>query len=307
MKAVLQEAGMSRQNYHKRYWRYKRKAFYHKRLIHIMHEVRNDHPKMSPEVIYRKIQPESMGRDQFVTLANANGFKVSQKRNYRVTTDSRGVKKLPNEIEGKELTNMNMVWVSDITYYELGGSFVYITTVMDLYSRRVLGGVLSRSLKAEETTIKALTMALRTRNTGSYNWNLIFHSDGGSQYYSRAFKNLREQYQIKGSMAEIVYDNPHAERVLGTIKNDYLIPYGAVSYEQLEKDLARTMNLYNRDRPHEGCMGMAPVEFEQYICGLKEGKRPKVKVKFLEKSTFSTDVHKRKKKQKRKINDGSNM
>lgn len=300
MKAVYEEAGMSRQNFHKRYWQYKHKAFYHKRLIHIMHDVREDHPKMSPEVIYYKIQPEGLGRDQFISLANANGFKVSQKYNYRVTTDSRGVRKLPNEIEGKELTNINMVWVSDITYYELGDSFVYITIVMDLYSRRVLGGVLSRTLKADETTMKALTIALTTRNIDTYKWRLIFHSDGGSQYYSHAFKNLREQYQIKGSMAEIVYENPHAERVLGTIKNDYLIPYGAESYERLENDLAKTLNLYNRDRPHEGCQGMTPVEFERYICGLTAGEKPKVEVKSLEKSTFSTDVHKRKKKQKRK-------
>ncbi len=66
-------------------------------------------------------------------------MKVRRYRNYRRTTDSRGVKRFPNLIEGLELTGVNQAYASDITYYEIEKKFYYLTFIMDLYSRRIVG------------------------------------------------------------------------------------------------------------------------------------------------------------------------
>lgn len=300
MSMVYEQTGTSRQNFHKRYCQLQARKAFHKRLIHIMHEVRQDHPRMSAKQMYKMINPEGIGRDRFFALAKENGLHVVQKRNKRQTTDSRGLRKLANKIEGKTLTDINQVWVSDITYYELSDHFAYVTIVMDLYSKRILGSVSSRTLKTEFTTLAALKMALHTRGIDDYKGKLIFHSDGGSQYYARDFKQLRDKYGIEGSMAEFVYENAHAERVIGTLKNEYLIPYAPKDDKQLSRDLSKTAGLYNKERPHSSCEDMPPVTFEHYIFSLQQSYKPNVKVTETEKSTQSTVINKKKKEAKKK-------
>lgn len=109
-------------------------------------------------------------------------------------------------------------------YYEMGGQFYYLTFIMDLFSRRIVGFAVSDNLRTESTTLVALEVALAGRETLSP--GLIFHSDGGGQYYCKEFLKLTRLHDIRNSMCESVYENPNAERVNGTIKNSYLKHYG---------------------------------------------------------------------------------
>ena len=227
-----------------------------------MHEVREDHPKMGAKAMYKLLQPKSMGRVKFRQIYNEAGFKLYQAKNYRKTTDSEGTKYFDNLIEGYELTGVNQIYVSDITYYELSKRFYYLTFVMDLYSRRIKGFSASKTMFTEDTTIPALKMSLRGLSEGQRR-GLIFHSDGGGQYYSKKFQEITKEAKMRNSMGKTVYENIHAERVNGTIKNDYLKEYTPKSYKQLQKELKRAVKMYNMQRPHQSLNWMSPAEYEE--------------------------------------------
>ena len=79
---------------------------------------------------------------------------------------------------------------------------------------------------------------------------LIFHSDGGGQYFDKEFLKLTSLHQFKNSMCEFAWENGQAERINGVIKNNYLIHRTIKSYEELVTEVDRTVYLYNHDKPH---------------------------------------------------------
>ena len=134
---------------------------------------------------------------------------------------------------------------------------------MDQYSRRIIGYSASKTLSTENTTIPALKMAL-TRIKGNEQVKPIIHSDGGGQYYSNAFLNLTRGC-LRNSMCESVYENPHAERINGTIKNSYLKGYHPTSLNDLERKLNKAVYMYNYEKSHSSINHYTPVAFEQKI------------------------------------------
>lgn len=200
-----------------------------------------------------------MGRDRFIEFYKEQGLTLFKTKNFRRTTDSSGVTRFPNLLSGLELTHVNQALVSDITYFDLNGRFVYITFIMDLYSRKIKGYSLAKTLRTQETTIPALKLAMQKVPK---NIRAIIHSDGGGQYYSREFMAMTKNRFIN-SMAESVYENAHAERVNGTIKNDYLIPSGPKDFNHLNKLLSQSVEKYNNHRPHQSLRYLTPTEFER--------------------------------------------
>ena len=166
--------------------------------------------------------------------------------------------------EGLEVTRVNQVWVSDITYYRLADRFYYLTFIMDLFTRKIVGRHCSPSLRTEHTTIPVLTMAINCRK-GINLTGLILHSDGGGQYYSKEFISITSKAGIVNSMCESVYENPHAERLNGTIKNQYIIPYQPITYQALIKAQIKSVRMYNEQKPHRALRGLTPDEFESRI------------------------------------------
>lgn len=234
-------------------------------LLPIIMQIREDHPRLSCREIYFMLKPKYTGRDRFEAFCYRHGFKVENQKNWYRTTDSLGVIRFPNLIlELDELTDVNQVWVSDITYYQIGEAIYYMTFITDLFSRAIVGYCASKSLLTEDTTLRALKMALKTRMIRKDS-GLIIHSDGGGQYYSKKFTFLTASYGMLNSMGVDVYENPHAERVNGIIKNDYLIPYQPKNYDELEKMLTKAVNLYNTIRPHKSLKRLAPHVFEKLI------------------------------------------
>ena len=207
-----------------------------------------------------------MGRDKFEVFCFARGFRVARTRNYRITTDSRGVERFPNLIRTFELTGINQVFVSDITYYYMNGRFFYITLIMDLFNREVVGYSVSNSLRTEGTTLEALTMAAANRSKKAL-YGCIIHSDGGGQYYSHVFKALTAGLKMLNSMTEeSVLENSHAERLNGTIKNDYLYRYHPTTLGKLKKELKRAVYMYNNGKSHNALRSgknkkMTPVAY----------------------------------------------
>ena len=246
---------MSKQSFHQKLDRWLAGKEEQAALIPIIRDIRKDHPRMGARVMYDKILPDTMGRDKFEAYCFSIGLKVKYPKNYRKTTDSSKTKRFPNLIEGIEVTGVNQVLVSDITYYEMNRRFYYLTFITDLYNKEIVGYSVSRSLKTIDTTIPALKMVFRRFGKDKLKGTII-HSDGGGQYYADEFRKLTKD--MKNSMAKEVYENPHAERINGTIKNGYLIPYGPQNEASLKRELSRAVYNYNTGKPHSANEGLTP-------------------------------------------------
>lgn len=263
MNALYRSLGVSRQSFHQRLDREMVLLEEQEQLIVLIKQIRLDHPRMSSRQMYRLLRPAHLGRDRFERFCFENGFKVSVKRSFHRTTNSLGTTHFPNLIEGLELTGINQVWVSDITYYRIGERFFYLTFILDQYSRMIVGYSVSTDLSTHSTTIPALNVALRSRGEVQ---GTIFHSDGGGQYYCKEWLKLTKRF--RNSMCSSPYENPHAERINGIIKNDYLSGYSPQNYDQLISMTAKAVLKYNREKPHGALGNTTPYHFE---CELKAG------------------------------------
>ena len=269
MNSIYQAIGTSKQNFHQRLDRMMTKEMEKSQILMMVSKVRKDHPRLSARQMYKLIDPVYLGRDRFEDLCFRNGYKLHQKRNKHRTTNSLGVTRFPNLLNGHKFTSVNQAWVSDITYYRLGEKFYYLTFIMDLYSRKIMGYSTSENLLTENTTIAALMMAIKNR-PGVNLSGLILHSDGGGQYYSKKLLKITREHEILNSMCDNVYENAHAERLNGTIKNDYLKPYGPNSLKELKTMLTKAVQMYNMERPHKALGGLSPVAFEETVINKNE-------------------------------------
>jgi transposase InsO family protein len=234
-------------------------------LIPLINQIRRDHPRMSARDIYLKLQPSCMGRDQFERFCMDSGYRIKQLRNFRVTTNSIGVTRFPNMIKDLEVTRVNQVFVSDITYYDMGPDTYYLTFIMDLFNREIVGWSESDNLRTESTTLPALHRLIKERGRANLIGSII-HSDGGGQYYCKEFKSLTKELGMINSMTEEkVYENSHAERVNGVIKNNYLYPYGPTNRTSLSKLLDKAVFMYNTGKPHKALGKLTPKSFRETI------------------------------------------
>ena len=223
--------------------------------------------------MFYKINPENMGRDKFELFCYESGFMTENKPNYIRTTNSNGVIRFDNLLENMELTDINQAYSSDITYYEVDNIFYYITFIIDCFSRRILGHVASKRLTTEQTTLPALQKAIKNRKNNLCK-DIVFHSDGGGQYYDKEFMKLTAKYHFRNSMCEMAYENGKAERINGVIKNNYLKYLNIKSFDDLVKMLDRSVSLYNNDRPHKSLKYKTPMNFEKELLHLKQQNKP---------------------------------
>ena len=262
---MFEVVGISKQSFHQMLRRRRYKAEEQEQLIPLINEIRMDHPRMSARDIYLKLQPSCMGRDQFERFCMDSGYRIKQLRNYRITTNSLGVTRFLNLIRELEVTRVNQVFVSDITYYDMGPRTYYLTLIMDLFTREVVGWSASDNLRTENTTLPALHRLINQRGRANIEGSII-HSDGGGQYYCKEFKALTKDLKMVNSMTEEkVYENAHAERLNGIIKNNYLYPYGPTNMSSLKRLLNKAVLMYNTGKPHKALGKLTPSEFKKTI------------------------------------------
>jgi transposase InsO family protein len=265
MSKLFEVLGISKQSFHQKLKRRNYKNEEREQLIPLIREIRRDHPRMGVRDIYLKLNPDFMGRDAFERLCMASGFRVRKRKNYRVTTNSVGVTKFPNLVKDFRVTGVNQVFVSDITYFDMGLATYYLTFIMDLFNREIVGWSASNNLRTESTTLPALNRLITERGKANLK-GAIFHSDGGGQYYCNEFKELTNNLDMKNSMTEeTVYENAHAERLNGVIKNNYLYPYGPTNFSSLIRLLDKAIYMYNTGKPHTALNKLTPREFKNTI------------------------------------------
>lgn len=263
MNQLYRSIGITKQAFHKKMDRLLDQRSEMEQLLVLVYKIREDHPQMGLRDMYYKLQPQTIGRDVFERFCKKEGLMVEPARNWRRTTYSSGVKRFDNLVKGIDVDRGNQVWQSDITYFEVRNQFYYLTFIIDIFSRRVVGHHTSKRLTTEQTTIPALQMALKTRAKEKQSINgLILHSDGGGQYYSKVFLELTKKAGIKNSMCYYPWENGNAERLNGIIKNNYLKHKNITGYQGLVKEVDRTVYLYNYDKPHIKLKRKTPIQFE---------------------------------------------
>jgi putative transposase len=220
---------------------------------------------------YRRVTVElqrrgwSVNHKRVLRLMREDNLLCIRRNAFVCTTDSNHTYKVyPNLARELTLTDVNQLWVSDITYIRLMDEFVYLAVILDRYSRRVIGWALSRHIDVE-LSLAALHMAIEKRGVRP---GLIHHSDRGVQYAAKAYVRLLEEHQICISMSRRAnpYDNAYAESFMKTLKYEEVLLNEYTNYREVEENVARFIEeVYNRKRLHSSLGYLPPIEFEERI------------------------------------------
>ena len=190
--------------------------------------------------------------------------KVSRK--FQTTTNSKHAGAIaPNVLEKLgSVTRINQVWVADITYIRTREGWLYLASIMDLYSRKIVGWSLQASM-ATELVRCALEMALRRRRPPA---GLIHHSDRGSQYASEEYQEILEEHGLIASMSGKgnCYDNAAKESFFHTLKTELVHDENYRTRDEGRLSIFEYIEcFYNRKRRHSSLDYESPSDFEASI------------------------------------------
>ena len=207
-----------------------------------------------------------VSRKRISNLMKELNLKVKMKLRYKNTTNSNHNLPIASNILNRDFyaSNPNEKYVGDITYISTGEGWLYLATVIDLYSRKVVGWSMDDTMKVALVN-DALNMALRHRTPKE---GLVWHTDRGSQYASYEHRDLLKQYGITHSMSRKgnCWDNSVAESFFKSLKNELVYQTYFYTKKQAKLEIFKYIELfYNRVRSHSYLNGLSPVEFEEKI------------------------------------------
>ena len=224
---------------------------------------------------YRPITAELQRRGlkvnhkRVLRLLREDNLLCLRQRAFVRTTDSRhNLKVYPNLIRNLALSNINQLWVADITYIRLLRDFIYLAVLLDAFSRRCIGWAISRHIDTQ-LTLAALQMALHTRTIKP---GLIHHSDQGVQYAATDYVTILQENKIEISMNRTgnPYDNAKAERFMRTLKYEEIYMNDYETLAEVRASIEHFIEaVYNRKRLHSAIGYRPPVEFEASLAQLK--------------------------------------
>lgn len=226
-------------------------------VLTLVNEIRTDIPMIGTRKLIFMLTPLleehgiKMGRDQLFDLLRFHGLLMRRRKRMVKTTNSHHwLKKYPNLIKGLVLTAAEQLWVSDITYVRTLQGFGYLSLITDAYSRKIVGYALCETLEAAGP-LAALKVAVEQRQHKSP-FTLIHHSDRGVQYCSSEYVDILERESIAISMTQSgsPYENALAERLNGTVKNDFFPKRVYQNHKEARKVISKSIETYNRKRPH---------------------------------------------------------
>lgn len=207
-------------------------------------------PRMTMEL---KAKGRVIGQNKVAAMMRAADMRAKRKKNFKSTTDSKhNYPVAPNLLnQNFSVTRPGEVLVSDITYVRTNSGWLYLTVIIDLYDRKIIGWSMSKGLSALETIIAAWFMAVKNRPITK---DLIFHSDRGIQYASNEFtKLLKNNKLISQSMSRKgnCWDNAVAESFFKTIKVEWIYNQKFTNQEQAQLSIFEWIeSWYNRKRRH---------------------------------------------------------
>lgn len=204
------------------------------------------------------------GRHRVARLMRQAGLRGFVKRAFRprTTESNHDLPVAPNRLkESASPTGANQSWVADITYLPSAEGWLYLATVMDLFSRKIVGWATADHLKTSLVK-QALQQAILHRRPGP---GLLHHSDRGVQYASKEYRALLQAHQILPSMSAAghCYDNAAMESFFSTLKTDLIHRERWQTHQQIKLALFDYIEtFYNRQRLHSALGYQSPAQFE---------------------------------------------
>ena len=243
----------------------------HIKAIHAEFKQEYGWPKMWKELQARGMR---VGKERVRLLMQRNGIKARGKRKFVVTTDSKHDLPIAPNLLNRDFTPEapNQVWTSDITYIATDEGWLYLTAVIDLFSRQVVGWSMRDHMQASVVT-DALRMAWFRRRPEH---GLIFHSDRGSQYCSHEFQGALKNYGMQSSMSRKgnCWDNAPTESLWGRLKVGRLYGRKFATRREAMDEVMDWLTFYNHKRLHSTLGYVSPMTFEQrWFAAQQQGRK----------------------------------
>ena len=233
------------------------------RRIHKRSKATYGSPRMTKEL---RANGFDVSRPRVARLMSKNGIRAVHAKKFKATTDSEHrFPVVPNRLDRDfAVSEMALAWVSDITYIRTAKGWLYLTVVIDLFDRKVVGWSLSTDMTAKATTVAAWKMAVANRTPTE---GLIFHSDRGIQYACGAFTNLLDSYaNVKRSMSRKgdCWDNAVAESFFKSLKVELVYRNRFKTVHRAALAIFEWIETwYNTERRHSALGYMTIKEFEK--------------------------------------------
>ncbi len=219
-------------------------------------------PRTWKELLARGIR---VGKQRVQKLMQLHGIRAKGKRRFKVTTDSNHDLPISPNLLNREFTvaEPDKVWVGDITYIATDEGWLFLAVVIDLFSRQVVGWSLRHDM-TRDIVVDALRMAWFKRHPNKQA-ALMFHSDRGSQYASKDFRDVLNEYGITSSMSRRgnCWDNACSETLFGSLKVERLYGQRFKTRREAKDETIGWLLWYNRTRLHSTLAYVSPAQFEQ--------------------------------------------
>lgn len=208
-------------------------------------------------------QGTRVSRKRVERLMRRAGIRVTPSRRFTTTTDSNHDQPIADNLLQQDFsaTAPNQKWVTDITYIQTGEGWLYLAAIIDLFSRRVVGWAMSSTMETS-LVLTALDMALGNRSPGK---DLVHHSDRGSQYASKAYRQALHDDGITASMSRRgnCYDNAVIESFWHSLKVELVYRRSFATRIEAEQAIFEYIEVfYNRARLHSSIGYVSPAAFE---------------------------------------------
>jgi transposase InsO family protein len=269
VKRMAELLGISRSAYYRweRYGFSERQSRMDGELVEILRNIHKEHPYYgSPRILaeLRATYNLKVNKKRVSRLLKKYGLNAKTKRKFVKTTDSAHELTACENILNRDFSasEPGEKWVSDITYLPTRDGWRYLTTVLDLFDRKIIGYAYSQTMEMIDTTLKALEAACLNRRPKQ---NLIFHSDRGVQYCSTLFREkltslcptVRQSMSRKGNC----WDNACAESFFKTLKKEVEVLDGKYSALTVQECIFYYIEAYyNRKRRHSAIDYKVPIE-----------------------------------------------
>jgi transposase InsO family protein len=260
---LCHKLGMSRQNYYKARAQRQRREVDSALIEQLVLSERALQPRLGGKKLFHILRPVlaqegvQIGRDRFFEVLREKSLLLERLPCCPKTTNSRhSLPVFHNLVKDMTLTGPNQAWVSDITYIRTDEGFLYLSLIMDLWSRKIVGYHAGDTLETEGT-LRALAMALSTLPPGVFP---VHHSDRGCQYCSHLYVKELQEHSCRISMTEDLhcYENANAERLNGILKQEYGLGFAFRIKTQALEAVDEAVLLYNTKRPHAALKFQTP-------------------------------------------------
>jgi transposase InsO family protein len=237
------------------------------KLIYRASKCRYGSPRITKEL---NVQGIKVSKVLVAKLMKQESLKSITRKGYKATTDSAHNYPVVENVLNRAFSvkEKNMAWVSDITYIGTNQGWLYLTTVIDLFDRKVIGWALSSTMKANETVIPAFDMAICNRPI-QLQQALIFHSDRGIQYaceeftsHTAAHPSLIRSMSRKGNC----WDNAVAESFFKTLKTELVYHHKFQTRQEAALSIFEYIEtFYNTNRRHKKLNNLTINEYQKSI------------------------------------------